>query len=57
MAGLSSARMGTRLAAAFGAVVLLLVAVVAVALAGLRSEARRSSGWRTTSTPPSWSCS
>jgi methyl-accepting chemotaxis protein len=40
MAGLRSARMGARLAAAFGAVVLLLVAVVAVALVGLRSEAR-----------------
>ncbi len=40
MAGLRSARMGTRLAAAFGCVVLLLVAVVAVAMLGLRSEAQ-----------------
>jgi methyl-accepting chemotaxis protein len=40
MAGLRSARMGARLAAAFGAVGLLLLVVAAVALAGLRSEAR-----------------
>ena len=40
MAGLRSARMGLRLAAAFGAVGLLLVAVVVVALLGLRSEGR-----------------
>ena len=40
MAGLRSARMGLRLAAAFGAVGVLLVAVVVVALLGLRSEGR-----------------
>jgi methyl-accepting chemotaxis protein len=40
MAGLRNARMGLRLAAAFGAVGLLLVAVVTVALLGLRSEGR-----------------